>query len=291
MKFRFIAEKVAQFSVRVMCQVLDVSPSGYYAWKSRPISERARQDEHLGLRIEAAHEHSRSIYGSPRVAAQLRARGERVSTKRVARIMRERRLQGRRRRRYRATTDSKHSVNIAPNLLNRDFSTTGPNQVWVTDVTAVYTGTGWLYLAVILDLFSRAIVAWSTSSNNDTSLALAALQAAVRHRRPPPGLIHHSDRGSPYASDEYTKCLQALGIRPSMSRTGDCWDNAVAEAFFASLKGEHLDHEWYSSQTAAHVAIADYINNFYNPQRRHSTLGYLSPNEFELRAHVAKLAA
>jgi putative transposase len=214
-----------------------------------------------------------------------------VSTKRVARIMRERRLQGRRRRRYRATTDSKHSVNIAPNLLNRDFSTTGPNQVWVTDVTAVYTGTGWLYLAVILDLFSRAVVAWSTSSNNDTSLALAALQAAVRHRRPPPGLIHHSDRGSPYASDEYVKCLRALGIRPSMSRTGDCWDNAVAEAFFASLKGEHLDHEWHSSQTAAHVAIADYINNFYNPQRRHSTLGYLSPNEFELRAHIAKLAA
>ena len=291
MKFRFIAERVAQFPVRAMCQVLDVSPSGYYAWKSRPTSERARQDEQLGLRIEAAHDHSRGIYGSPRVAAQLRSRGERVSTKRVARIMRERRLQGRRRRRYRATTDSKHSVNIAPNLLNRDFSTTAPNQVWVTDVTAVYTGTGWLYLAVILDLFSRAVVAWSTSSNNDTSLALAALPSAVQRRRPPPGLIHHSDRGSPYASDEYTKCLRGLGIRRSMSRTGDCWDNAVAEAFFASLKGEHLDHAWYPSQVAAHVAVADYINNFYNPQRRHSTLGYLSPNEFELRAHVAKLAA
>lgn len=291
MKFLFIAEKVALFSVRAMCEVLDVSPSGYYAWKSRPTSERARQDERLGLRVEAAHELSRGIYGSPRVAAQLRAQGERVSTKRVARIMRERRLQGRRRRRYRATTDSKHSVHIAPNLLNRDFSTTGPNQVWVTDVTAVYTGTGWLYLAAILDLFSRAVVGWSTGTNNDTSLALAALQGAVRHRRPPPGLIHHSDRGSPYASDEYTKCLSALGMVPSMSRTGDCWDNAVAEAFFASLKGEHLDHQWYPSQVAARVAIADYINNFYNPQRRHSTLGYLSPNEFELRAHVAKLAA
>lgn len=243
MKFRFIAERVAQFSVRAMCQVLDVSSSGYYAWKSRPTSEHARKDEQLGLRIEAAHDLSRGIYGSPRVAAQLRAQGENVSTKRVARIMRERHLQGRRRRRYRATTDSRHSVNIAPNLLSRDFSTMGPNQVWVTDVTAVFTGTGWLYLAVILDLFSRAVVAWSTSSNNDTSLALSTLQAAVRRRRPSAGLIHHSDRGSPYASDEYTKCLRELGMRPSMSRTGDCWDNAVAEAFFASLKGEHLDHE------------------------------------------------
>jgi len=291
MKFRFIAEKVASFSVTAMCEVLGVSTSGFYAWQCRPKSQRARCDEQLGVRIEAAHGVSRGVYGSPRVAEELRAQGQRVSTKRVARIMREKGLQGRRRRRYRATTDSKYSVNIAPNLLKRDFSTTGPNQVWVTDVTGVYTGTGWLYLAVILDLFSRAVVGWATSATNDTCLALNALSAAVRHRNPPPGLVHHSDRGSPYASDDYTKQLRALGMRASMSRTGDCWDNAVAEAFFASIKGEHLDHDWYPSQLAARIAIADYINNFYNPQRRHSTLGYLSPNEFELRAHVAKLAA
>jgi putative transposase len=291
MKFRFIAEKVASFTVTAMCDVLGVSTSGFYAWQTRSQSQRAKRDQQLGIRIESAHEASRGVYGSPRVAAQLRAQGECISNKRVARIMQEKGIQGRRRRRFRATTYSTHSVNIAPNLLARNFSAPGPNRVWVTDVTAVYTGTGWLYLAVILDLFSRAAVGWATSTNNDTRLALSALRAAVRHRNPPPGLIHHSDRGAPYASHEYTLQLHAHGMRASMSRTGDCWDNAVAEAFFASLKGEHLDHSWYPSQLAARIAIADYINNFYNPQRRHSTLGYLSPSEFELRAHVAKLAA
>jgi putative transposase len=291
MKFKFIAEMVAKYSVRAMCRVLQVSPSGYYASQSRSPSERARQDERLGLQIETVHEQSRGVYGSPRVGAQLRAQGTCVSTKRIARIMQEKGLRGRRRRRYRATTDSKHSVNIAPNLLMRDFTASGPDKVWVTDVTAVFTGTGWLYLAAVLDLFSRAVVSWATSSNNDTQLALNALHQAARRRKPAPGLIHHSDRGSPYASDDYTASLKQLGMRASMSRTGDCWDNAVAESFFASIKGEHLDHDWYPSQIAARVAIADYIDNFYNPQRRHSTLGYLSPNEFELKALVAKFAA
>lgn len=291
MKFKFISEWVATFSVRAMCRVLQVSPSGYYASLGRPPCTRQRQDERLSLQIEAAHEQSRGIYGSPRVTEQLRAQGLCVSSKRVAKIMKEKGLRGRRRRRYRVTTDSKHSKNIAPNVVCRDFTTSGPNEVWVTDVTAVFTGTGWLYLAAILDLFSRSVVAWATSLTNDTQLALKALQRAVHLRRPPRGLIHHSDRGSPYASDDYTSYLQQLGMTASMSRSGDCWDNAVAESFFASLKGEHLDHDWYPTQIAARVAIADYIDNFYNPQRRHSTLGYLSPNEFELRAQLAKLAA
>jgi transposase InsO family protein len=205
--------------------------------------------------------------------------------------MREKQLRGRRRRRFRATTDSRNSVNLAPNIVARDFTTSAPNQVWVTDVTAVFTGAGWLYVAAILDLFSRAVVGWATSSTNDTQLALTALERAARRRRPAPGLVHHSDRGSPYASHEYVARLRQWSMVPSMSRTGDCWDNAVAESFFASLKGESLDHDWFASRAGAHDAVADYIDNFYNPQRRHSTLGYLSPIEFELRAHVAMLAA
>jgi transposase InsO family protein len=205
--------------------------------------------------------------------------------------MKEKGLRGKRRRPYRTTTDSRHAVNIAPNLVARDFTAQRPNEVWVTDVTAVFTGAGWLYLAAILDLFSRAVVGWATSSTNDTELALEALEQAVRQRRPPVGLVHHSDRGSPYASHDYVARLKQLGMVASMSRKGDCWDNAVAESFFASLKGEHLDHDWYPAPAAAHGAIADYVDSFYNPQRRHSTLGYFSPNEFELRAHVARLAA
>jgi len=290
-RFQFISEKVADFPIRAMCRVMEVSPAGYYAWRDRPKSARDRDDERLALEIEAVHEASRGIYGSPRVTRELRSQGRNVSSKRVARIMRESGLQGRRRRRYKATTNSKGAVNIAPNVLEQNFVTTSPNEVWVTDVTAVSTGTGWLYLAVILDLFSRAVVGWATSPNNDTELALNALETAVSKRKPPPGLIHHSDRGSPYASHEYTARLRELAMRPSMSRTGDCWDNAVAESFFASLKTEHLDHDWYDTRAAAHHAIADYIDNFYNPQRRHSTLDYLSPNEYELRAHVAVLAA
>jgi transposase InsO family protein len=290
-KFQFIAEKVATFPVRAMCRALQVSAAGFYASRTRPRSDHSRLDERLAVEIEAVHEVNRGVYGSPRVAMELRFQGRRVSTKRVARIMKEKGLRGKRRRPYRTTTDSRHAVNIAPNLVARDFTAQRPNEVWVTDVTAVFTGAGWLYLAAILDLFSRAVVGWATSSTNDTELALEALEQAVRQRRPPVGLVHHSDRGSPYASHDYVARLKQLGMVASMSRKGDCWDNAVAESFFASLKGEHLDHDWYPAPAAAHGAIADYVDSFYNPQRRHSTLGYFSPNEFELRAHVARLAA
>lgn len=291
MRFSFIAEKVAYFPVAVMCRVLQVSTSGYYAWRGRPKSARERDNELLGVEIEAAHALSRGIYGSPRITRELRAQGRRVSKNRVAKQMRERGIRGRRRRRFRATTDSKHGLPVPPNLLARDFVRSAPNEAWVTDVTAVYTATGWLYLAVMLDLFSRAVVGWATSSRNDTELALAALDDAVSLRNPAPGLIHHSDRGSTYASHEYRERLACYEMAPSMSRTGDCWDNAVAESFFASLKGEDLDHQWHASQAAAHAAIADYITNFYNPLRRHSTLDYVSPDEYELRAQLNAMSA
>ncbi len=291
MKFAFIAEKVAVFPVRAMCRVLQVASSGYYAWRGRPKSDRALSNEVLALDIQTIHEQSRGTYGSPRITRELNARGHRVSKKRVARRMKESGIQGRKRRRFRKTTESKHGMPVPPNLLGRRFMQDAPNKVWVTDVTAIHTATGWLYLAAILDLFSRTVVGWSTSTQNDTDLALAALDEAIANRNPPRGLMHHSDRGSPYASDEYRKHLDKHGMIASMSRTGDCWDNAVAESFFATIKGDELDHHWYPSQAAARAAIDDYITNFYNPVRRHSTLGYLSPDEFELRAEMNRMAA
>ena len=205
--------------------------------------------------------------------------------------MRKNRIQGRQKRRFRRTTDSNHAQPIAPNVLERKFNPKGPNEAWATDVTYVATGQGWLYLAIMLDLFSRRVVGWAMSDTNDRALALEALNQALRLRRPPRGLVHHSDRGSPYASDDYREALAKAGIVASMSRTGDCWDNAVAESFFATLRAELLDHEENATHVAAKASIGDYIDGFYNPQRRHSYLGYVNPIEFELRAQVAAFAA
>lgn len=209
----------------------------------------------------------------------------------VAAIMQQEGLMARRRKRYKATTDSRETHRVAPNLLARNFTAEALNQVWVTDVTAVWTLTGWVYLAVILDLFSRRVVGWAMSEANDTALALAALGRAVASRRPLAGLVHHSDRGSPYASDDYIEALDALGAVRSMSRKGDCWDNAVAESFFSSLRAELVDHERYLTRAVADASIGDYIDGFYNVERRHSHLGYVNPIEFELRSkskrHVA----
>lgn len=285
MKFAFIAQNVA-FPVDAMCRVLGVTRSGFYAWKKRPKPDREKADARLAASVAAVHTRSRKTYGSPRVHEELKAQGVRVGRKRVERLMRENGLQGRRKRRFKRTTDSKHNGPIAPNLLARDFTETEPNRSWVTDVTAIATDEGWLYLAVMLDLFSRRVVGWATSSSNDTALALAALTLALRSRRPPPGLLHHSDRGSPYASADYRAKLRAHGARRSMSRKGDCWDNAVAESFFASLRAELVDDERYATRYEAKVSIGDYIENFYNIERRHSHVGYLSPIEFELRSKI-----
>lgn len=282
MKFAFISQEKVAFPVSILCRLLEVSPSGYYANCVRPKSGHASRDEDLAERVAAAHLASRRRYGSPRVHAELKAAGERVGRKRVARLMRERNLAARTRRRFRATTDSKHSFPVAPNVLERDFTATGPNEAWVTDITFLWTAQGWLYLAVILDLFSRRVVGWATSENVDRHLALAALDKALALRRPRAGLVHHSDRGSTYASSDYRKALQSRGIECSMSRIGDCWDNAVAESFFASLKRELEEIDDLESRAQATVLIGEYIDGFYNVQRRHSAIDYKSPIEFEL---------
>jgi putative transposase len=285
------AEK-AQYPVEVLCEVLGVSPSGYYAWRQRAPSPRSKQDAQLAVEVAAAHTKSGKRYGSPRVHRALRKRGVRVGKKRVERLMRERGIVGRQKRRFRRTTDSNHDHPIAPNVLGRDFAPKAPSTAWAGDVTYIATGEGWSYLAVLLDLYSRRVVGWAMSPTNDTDLALAALHRAVASRRGVArGLVHHTDRGSPYASTEYRTALDSYAMVASMSRTGDCWDNAVAESFFATLRAELVDHETYATGDAAERAIGQYIEGFYNAERLHSHLDYVSPIEFELKAQVAAFAA
>lgn len=290
MKFAFISEKKVAFPVAVLCRVLAVSTSGYYASIARHVSRHARRDQELLKRVRSSHYASKRRYGSPRVHEDLKASGAKVGRKRVARLMQENRLVAITRRRFRKTTDSKHNFPIAPNLLGRDFTAVNPNTSWVTDITFIWTLQGWLYLAVIIDLFSRRVVGWSTSRNVDRHLALAALDMAVRQRHPGRDLVHHSDRGSTYASGDYRKALEREGIECSMSRKGDCWDNAVAESFFSTLKREIENIDHLESWEVANITIAEYIDGFYNLHRRHSALNYNSPIEFELIHSVKKAA-
>lgn len=232
--------------------------------------------------MRSVHLTSKGVYGSPRIYQELVHQGEVVSKKTVAKVMQIEGIVGRKKRRHKVTTDSRHTECVAENLLQRDFNSTSPNTVWVTDVTAIWSTAGWVYLAAILDLYSRRVVGWSTSESNDTDLALAALKRAIAQRSPSRGLIHHSDRGSPYGSMIYRKALDAHGIIPSMSRKGDCWDNAVAESFFSSIKTERLEGTSYANHAAVTRDVANYIDRFYNPERLHSTLGYVSPIKYEL---------
>jgi len=289
--FTFILAERASFPVTALCAALDVSTSGFYAWLTRPKSARQLEDERLAIEIEAAHVASRESYGTKRIHRALKNKGRRVSAKRVDRIRKQAGLRVKRRKPFKATTDSNHAEPVAPNVLERTFEVAKPNTVWVTDVTYIWTLEGWLYLAVILDLCSRRVVGWATSSNNDRALALDALTCAVLARRPPKGFLHHSDRGSVYASADYRNALEDLGSVVSMSRKGNCWDNAVAESFFATIKGECLDHETFYTRTRAIAIIADYIDEFYNVCRMHSTIGYLSPIEFELKLQSTQDAA
>ena len=250
-----------------------------------------KSDEELVVAIKAAHKAGRRSCGSPRVVRELRKQGMRVGEKRVARMMRKEGIVGRKKKRFRKTTDSNHPDPIAPNVLERNFKVDLPDTAWVTDVTYVYTHQGWLYLAAILDLFSRRVVGWAASANNDRQLALDALYKAVKLRNPARGFVHHSDRGSVYASSDYRSALDQLGATKSMSRKGDCWDNAVAESFFATLKGELIDHDDYETRAQAIAAIDDYIEGFYNTRRLHSSIGYVSPIEFELKSRIVELAA
>jgi putative transposase len=290
-RFVFIEAEKVQYPIGVLCSVLQVSRSGFYAWRRRGPSLRTTGDEKLAVEIAAVHQRTKGRYGSPRVYRELRTKGRRVSRKRVERLMRERGIRGKTKRRFRRTTNSNHPYPVAPNILARQFKPTAPNQVWAGDVTYIATDEGWAYLAVLLDLFSRRVVGWAISPVNDTALALAALHRALHSRPVPVGLVHHTDRGSPYASEEYRRALAARGIVASMSRRGDCWDNAVAESFFATLRVELTDDESYPARATAASSIGDYIDGFYNLARLHSHLGYVSPVEFELRKIVEGKAA
>jgi putative transposase len=290
-KFEFIDAEKAHFPVDFMCEQPGVSRSGYYAWKERPESERDKADRALAEVVTRIHRNSRGTYGSPRVHAELRARGQRVSRKRVARLMNEHDIAARKRRRFVSTTDSRHNQPVAPNLLERNFSPGQPNSTWATDITYVETKQGWLYLAIVMDLFSRKVVGWSMSERIDRHLVLNALDMALKGRQPPRGLLHHSDRGSQYASTDYQQALAARGIQCSMSRKGNCWDNAVVESFFSSLKQELVYTTAFATHEQARLALFEYIEVFYNRQRRHSSLGYVSPVDFELAALPQKLAS
>jgi transposase InsO family protein len=291
-KFAWIDAEKAQYPVDVLCQALAVSRSGFYAWKRRSPSARAKRRARLALEISATHKKSRKTYGSPRIQRALRTKGIRVSKKTVERVMREKGIVARQKRRFRRTTDSKHSNPVAPNIVQRDFEPKAPNQVWAGDVTYITTDEGWLFLAVLLDLYSRRVVGWAMSATNDTDLALRALRQAIAGRRNiRAGLVHHTDRGSPYASADYRAALAEHAMVASMSRKGDCWDNAVSESFFATLRAELVDHERYPTHRAAESSIGEYIEKFYNLERLHSHLDYVSPIEFELRSQSSALAA
>lgn len=281
MKYAAIAAHVGQYSVAFMCRVLGVTPSGFYAWRKCPTSKRARRDAGLEPHVRAAFEASHKRYGSPRVHAELRAQGKRVGRKRVARLMRNAGLRARSRRRFRHTTLSKHREPLAPNVVARQFEVTAPDQVWVTDLTYLPTLTGFAYLAVVLDLYARRVVGWAVSDNLDATVAVTALERALALRRVPDGLVHHSDRGVHYACAEYRAVLSARNITRSMSRKGNCWDNAVAESFFSSLKFELEDHTQWRDVRDVERDVAVYIDGFYNPERRHSHNRYQSPIDFE----------
>ena len=283
MKFRWIAAEKASFNVTELCRAVNVSPSGYYAWCRRPESARVRRDRQLRVLVRASFEASKQRYGSPRIHEDLIEQDVRVSRKRVIRLMQEDGLKARVRKRFKCTTVSDHEQPVAANLLDRQFTAEAPNQRWVGDTTEFVVGeSGKLYLAAILDLFSRFVVGWAISAVNDRHLVLAALTMALNRRCPETGLLHHSDRGSTYASDDYQQRLEAHGITCSMSRTGDCYDNAVMEAFFSTLKIELADR--FESCGHAKREVFEYVEVFYNQRRRHSTLGYVSPAEFEHRA-------
>jgi putative transposase len=278
-RYEAIEAEKARYPVAMMCELLEVSASGFYAWQSRPESGRKQRDRELVALVQATFAESRWTYGSPRITAELRSLGERVARKRVARLMREQGIEARRRRRFVQTTNSDHDWPIAGNALNRDFSVGGEQRVWAADITYIATTEGWLYLAVVLDLRSRAVVGWAMEETLEASLALKALEMSIQRRGEP--ALHHSDRGVQYACDRYQAALEKHGIACSMSRTGNCWDNAVVESFFSTLKTECIGEQVYASRVEAKTAIFDYIECFYNRRRRHSSLGYRSPAEYE----------
>ena len=285
MRFCLIEDQRDVWPVRVMCDALSVSPSGFYAWRSQPESPRKIANRELLGDIQRVHAHHRERYGAPRIHAELRAEGQTVSRKRIERVMRQHGIRARAPRRYRVcTTDSKHSLPVGPNLLAQNFIADRPNRVWLADITYIATGEGWLYLAVILDLFTRKVVGWAMRDHMRAELTIAALTMAIQRRRPGAGLIHHSDRGSQYAAGDYRDILEAASITQSMSRRGNCWDNAPMESFFGTLKTELVHQCEYPERDAARRDLFGYIEGYYNRQRIHSAIGYITPEQAEAKS-------
>jgi putative transposase len=290
-RFRFVEQERARYPVRILCSALGVSPSGYYAWRSRGPSARERSNAALATEIRRFHARSRGTYGVPRIWADLAEAGLRISRKRVARLMAAERLAGVHRRRFVRTTVRDEHAPAAPDLVNRDFAAPGPDRLWVADITAIPTRAGFCYLAAVTDAWSRRVVGWSMASNMRAELVTAALDMAVARRRPGEGLVHHSDHGSQYTSLAFGRRLRESGIAASMGSIGDCYDNAMAESFFATLETELIDRSDWATQADAKAAVFEYIEVFYNRIRRHSSLGNLSPERFEERYRSAAAMA
>ncbi|MDP5084338.1 MAG: IS3 family transposase [Yoonia sp.] len=281
MRFRFVEEQRGVIPIERLCQVMNVSARGLRAFRSRPASRRQRMDMVVLAHIKEQSRLSLGSYGRPRMTEELKEVGVDVGHRRVGRLMRENGITVERTRKFKATTDSDHTFNIAPNLLDRDFSAAGPNQKWAGDISYIWTREGWLYLAVILDLHSRRVIGWALSNRMKRDLAIRALKMAIAFRAPPKGCIHHTDRGSQYCSHDYQKILREHGFRASMSGKGNCYDNAAVETFFKTIKAELIWRRSWATRRQAEMAIFEYINGFYNPRRRHSALGWKSPVAFE----------
>jgi transposase InsO family protein len=283
MRFEFIQEYQNDYPVRLLCKAMKVSPSGYYAWRNRPPSKRELANQRIVDEIKVIHRENHENYGSPRVHKELVARGIAVGENKVARLMRRHKIRSKRKKKRKTTTNSKHDYPVAPNLLKRDFRADAPNQKWMGDITYIRTVEGWLYLAAVMDLYSRKIIGWAMEDNLGSTLVQSAFKMAVKNRHPGAGLLHHSDRGRQYADDFYRRLLRDHRVQISMSRRGDCFDNAPIESFFSTLKCELIHHRNYTNRVEARTDIFAYIEGFYNRKRRHSSLGYLSPEEFERR--------
>ena len=278
MKYAFIDQYKGALTQVELCTLLEVSDRGYRAWRTRPMSRRPRDDMIYLAHIREHHRLSLESYGRPRMTAELKDEGFNVG------LMRQNDITVARTCKFKATTDSAHSLTVAPNVLNRDFTASEPNQKWAGDITYIWTNEGWLYLAVIIDLYSRRVIGWAVSNRMKKDLAMRALQMAINHRNPPPGCIHHTDRGRQYCAHAYQKILTQNGFEVSMSRKGNCWDNAVSETFFKTLKAELIWRQKWQTRRQVEAALFQYINGFYNPRRRHSALGWKSPLAFERKA-------
>lgn len=290
MRYQFIDTEKKVYPVSLLCQVMNVSRSGFYSWSSRDKSDREKERDRLIPKVKEIHKDVRGAYGARRISEELTAKGESCGRTKAATLMQLANVAAKQKKKFKVTTDSKHKLPVAPNVLDRNFAVSQPDTAYCSDITYIWTTEGWLYLAVVIDLYSRKVVGWSLKSRMTKDLVINALQMAIWRRGPSPGLIFHSDRGSQYCSNDFQQLLKDNRMISSMSRKGNCWDNSVAESFFGSFKTERVFNSFYPTRETARRDIVDYIEMFYNSRRRHSYLGYLSPNDFEKMMALKKAA-